>query len=195
MEYQPGAESRSDLSHPAHPLPSEFPHTMPISLYQASIPVFTRALANLARILDKAATHAAETGTDPATLLGARLAPDMFPLTHQVQSACDAAKLAATRLSGITPPVDPDTETTFPELQARIAKTLALLNSVQPAQIDGQEERVVVLKTPSRELTFNGQSYLLAFALPNFYFHMTTAYAILRNQGVAIGKLDYLGGI
>ena len=166
---------------------------MTTSLYKTSVPVFTRALGNLAHILDKAVAHAAEKGIDPSTLLEARLAPDMYPLTRQVQGACDAAKFAGARLAGIAAPVFADTETTFPELQARITKTLEFLASISPAQIDGQEERTVVLKTPSKELTFTGLRYLLDFATPNFYFHATTAYAILRNQGVGIGKLDYLG--
>lgn len=166
---------------------------MTTSLYQTSVPVFTRALGNLASILDKAVAHTTEKGVAPSTLLEARLAPDMFPLTRQVQSACDAAKFAAARLAGIPAPVFADVETTFPELQSRITKTLEFLASVAPEQIDGQEERAVLLKTPSKELSFTALRYLLDFATPNFYFHATTAYAILRNQGVAIGKLDYLG--
>ena len=168
-------------------------HTMTISLYQSSVPDFVRTLGNLSRILDKAVAHAADKGLDASTLVNARLAPDMFPLARQVQSACDAAKLATARLSGVQAPVHADTETTFGQLQERIHQTLAFLRSVDAAQIDGQEDRPVTLKTPSRELAFTGQSYLLGFALPNFFFHVTTAYAILRHEGVALGKMEYRG--
>ncbi|HOU65126.1 MAG TPA: DUF1993 domain-containing protein, partial [Thermomonas sp.] len=166
---------------------------MSLSMHAASVPVFRQMLAALAGVLAKAETHASERKIDPVALLQARLFPDMFPLARQVQSACDAAKLATARLSGVQAPVHADTETTFGQLQERIHQTLAFLRSVDAAQIDGQEDRPVTLKTPSRELAFTGQSYLLGFALPNFFFHVTTAYAILRHEGVALGKMDYLG--
>ncbi|MGO8918952.1 MAG: DUF1993 family protein [Stellaceae bacterium] len=168
---------------------------MPLSMYQASIPVFTRALGILSTLLDKAAAHAEARKIDPAVFINARLAPDMFPLARQVQAASDAAKSCAARLAGIEVPSFPDTETTFPELKARIAKTVDFLESVRPAQIDGSEERVITLKLRGTEVGFPGQRYLLAFILPNFFFHVTTAYDILRHNGLEIGKLDYLGGI
>jgi hypothetical protein len=168
---------------------------MSLSLYQASIPVFTRALGILSAILDKAAAHAEAKKIDPSVFITARLAPDMYSLARQVQAASDAAKSGAARLAGIDVPSFPDTETTFPELQARIAKTVAFLESVSPAQIDGNEERAITLKLRDREVHFVGQSYLLGFNLPNFYFHVAMAYAILRHNGVEIGKRDYLGGV
>lgn len=168
---------------------------MPLSMYQASVPVFQRQLGVLSQLLHKGQAHAQAQGQEPAVLLQARLAPDMFPLTRQVQSASDAAKFGAARLAGIAPPRFEDTETTFDELQARIAATLDFLSTVQPDQIDGSEGRSIVLKVGGREMPFEGQPYLLGFVLPNFFFHVTTAYAILRHQGVAVGKRDFLGQI
>lgn len=166
---------------------------MPLSMYQASIPIFTRALGILATLLDKAAAHAEARKIDAAVFINARLAPDMFPLGRQVQAASDAAKSCAARLAGIEVPSFPDTETTFPELKQRIAKTVAFLGSLRPAQIDGSEEQAITLKLRGREVAFSGQNYLFAFALPNFFFHVTTAYDILRHNGLEIGKADYLG--
>lgn len=166
---------------------------MPLSMYQASIPVFVRQLRNLSTILDKAEEHAQTRGDAPSLLIEARLAPDMFPLSRQVQSASDSAKGAAARLAGIELPSFPDTETSFAELKERIAKTIAFLESVPAEKIDGSEEREVVLRPRGMEMRFDGQGYLLTFALPNFFFHVTTAYAILREQGVPIGKMDFLG--
>jgi uncharacterized protein len=166
---------------------------MALSMYDASVPVFSRALGQLAHLLDKGLAHAQAAGSDPAALVVARLAPDMFPLARQVQSASDASKLGTARIAGIVAPSFPDTETTFDELQARIAKTIDFLQTIERAQIDGSEEREVVMKAGGKELKFSAQRYLLQFALPNFFFHVTTAYAILRSQGVPIGKLDYLG--
>ncbi|KQP44156.1 DUF1993 family protein [Pseudorhodoferax sp. Leaf274] len=166
---------------------------MPLSMYQASVPVFQRQLGVLSQLLHKGLAHAQAQGQDPAVLLQARLAPDMFPLTGQVQSASDAAKFGAARLGGIVPPRFEDNEATFDELQARIAKTLEFLATVRPEQIDGSESRAIVLKVGGREMPFEGQPYLLGFVLPNFFFHVTTAYDILRHQGVAIGKRDFLG--
>jgi uncharacterized protein len=166
---------------------------MPISMYQASVPVFQRTLGALDKILDKAAAYAEERKIDPAVLVGARLYPDMFPLSRQVQIATDHAKGASARLAGLPVPSFEDAEKSFPELKARIAKTLAFIATVKPEQIDGSEGRDITLKAGPRELSFKGQEYLLFFALPNFYFHATTAFGILRHNGVPIGKLDFLG--
>jgi len=166
---------------------------MPLSMYQASISVFVRALGNLSVILDRAAAHAEARKIDPSVFINARLAPDMFPLSRQMQSASDSAKGCAARLAGVEVPSYPDTETTFAELQARITKTVAFLQSLGPDLIDGSEERAIVLKLRGRETRFTGQHYLLNFALPNFFFHAVTAYDILRHNGVEIGKQDFLG--
>lgn len=168
---------------------------MSLSMYQASIPLFVRMFGNLAAILDKAALYADAKKIDPAVLLNARLAPDMHPLTRQVQIASDAAKGCAARLAGVEIPGFADTESSFAELQARIQKTLDFIQGFSPAQIDGSEEREVVMRFPGAELKFSGQDYLLHFVLPNFYFHLTTAYAILRHNGLEIGKMDYLGPV
>ena len=167
---------------------------MSISLYQASVPVFIRGLENLSRIIEKGAMHAVARKIDPDTFLQARLHADMFPLLRQVQIVSDTAKGAGARLAGIEVPNMPDTETSFLELQQRIDKTLHFLRSLKPEQIDGQEGRRITMPTRTRgELVFNGQSYLLEFALPNFFFHVSTAYGILRHNGVELGKRDYLG--
>ncbi len=166
---------------------------MTLSMYQASIPVFIRVLGNLSKILDKGFAFAETKKIDPGVLINARLAPDMFPLSRQVQIATDGVKGCAARLAGIEVPSYLDNETTFPELQARIKKTVDFVNTVNPSQIDGSEERIVTLKVRNRELTFKGQPYLLHYVLPNLFFHTTTAYAILRHNGVEVGKLDYLG--
>ncbi|MGZ8175069.1 MULTISPECIES: DUF1993 domain-containing protein [Methylobacter] len=166
---------------------------MSLTMYQASIPVFVRMLDNLSGILDKAAAHAEAKKIDPAIFINARLAPDMFPLSRQVQIATDMVKGCAARLAGIEVPSYEDNETTFPELQARIAKTKAFIESVSASQVDGSEERKITLKFGSKGLSFLGQAYLLDFVLPNFHFHLTTTYAILRHNGVEIGKKDYTG--
>jgi len=163
-------------------------------MYQASIPAFVRMLGNLSAILDKAAAHAEAKKIDPAVFINARLAPDMFPLSRQVQIATDMVKGCAARLAGIEVPSYEDNESTFAELQARIAKTKEFLQTVSAAQIDGSEERQITLKFGSKELNFLGQAYLLDFVIPNFHFHLTTTYAILRHNGVEIGKKDYVGG-
>ena len=168
---------------------------MSLSLYQASVPVFVRMFGNLSAILDKAAAYAEARKIDPAVLLNARLAPDMHPLTRQIQIASDAVKGCAARLAGVEVPSFADSESSFAELQARIAKTLEFVYSLTPAQIDSGEGREVVLKFPGAELKFKGEDYLLHFVLPNFYFHITTAYAILRHNGLDIGKMDYLGRV
>jgi hypothetical protein len=163
---------------------------MTFSIHQASAPVFTRALTNLSAMIDK--TLAA--GVSEATLLEARLAPDMHPLPRQIQMASDSAKGAVARLAGVEPPAMPDTETTIAELKARIAATIAYVNSIEAAALDGAEDREVVLKFPGAEMKFSGADFLTGFALPNFYFHITIAYALLRANGAPIGKMDFLGG-
>src|SRR3989344_5936638 len=168
---------------------------MSLSMYQASTPVFIRGLENLSAILDKAAAYAEARKIDPAILINARLAPDMFPLSRQVQIATDGAKGCAARLAGIEVPSYEDNEATFPELQARIKKTIAFLKSVSAAKIDGSEERKISLKLRGKDVSFLGQPYLLKFVLPNFFFHITTAYDILRHNGLEIGKPDYIGSM
>jgi uncharacterized protein len=166
---------------------------MSLTMYQASIPVFIHMLGNLSKILDKAATYAEAKKIDPAILINARLAPDMYPLNRQIQIATDMAKGCAARLAGIEVPSYEDNESTFPDLQARIAKTVAFLQSVSAEQINGSEERTVTLKMHGKEIGFLGQPYLLHYVLPNFYFHITVAYAILRHNGLEIGKMDFVG--
>ncbi len=166
---------------------------MSITMYQASIPVFVRMLANLSKILDKAAAHAETKKIDPAIFVNGRLTPDMFPLSRQVQIATDVVKGCAARLAGIEVPSYEDNEASFAELQARIAKTKAFIESVNSTQVDDSEDHPITLKFGSKELHFLGQAYLLDFVLPNFYFHITTTYAILRQSGVDIGKTDYTG--
>jgi hypothetical protein len=168
---------------------------MSLSMYQASVPAFVQLLQAMSGVLDKAEAHAAQRKIDPAILLGARLFPDMFPLSRQVQIACDFAKGAAARLGGLEVPVYEDTEKTFAELKARIARTIAFVQSVKPAQIDGSENRDVTVKIAGKPVTFKGQPYLVQFALPNFYFHLTAAYAVLRHSGVELGKRDYMGQV
>jgi hypothetical protein len=159
------------------------------------VPVFVRTLGNLSAILDKAVRWAEAKKIDPAVLVNARLAPDMFALARQVQIASDAAKGCAARLAGLEVPSFPDTEATLPELQARIKKTIDFVQSIKPAQIDGSEDKTINLKVGPREMSFKGQAYLLGFVLPNLYFHVTTAYAILRHNGLDVGKADFLGNI
>lgn len=166
---------------------------MPLSMYQVSIPVFVRGLGVLTTLLDKAAAHAREQGIDPATLVEARLAPDMMTLAAQIQRASDTSKLAAERLTGRASPRFEDTERTLLELQQRIAATVAYLTTIDDVAMADSEQRSVTLNFGSFKPTFTGQQYLLTFALPNFFFHVTTAYDILRHQGLAIGKRDYLG--
>jgi hypothetical protein len=166
---------------------------MPLSMYQASVPVFTRAFANLSAILDKGAAFAEAKKIDPSVLINSRLAADMFPLARQVQIATDVTKGGVARLAGIEVPSFPDTEATFPELKERIKKTVDFIKSVKPAQVDGSEEKTVKIKVGGNELEFTGQAYLFGFVLPNLYFHSTITYAILRHNGVEVGKADYLG--
>ena len=166
---------------------------MTISMYQASVPVFIHMLNNLVAILEKAAAHAEAKKIDPAVLINSRLAPDMFPLSRQVQIATDGAKGCAARLAGLEPPRYEDNESTFPELIARLRKTIDYLATFTPAQIDGSEEKTIVMKFRDSSRTFVGLPYLLHYVLPNFYFHVTTTYAILRHCGVELGKQDFLG--
>jgi len=166
---------------------------MALSMYQASVPVFIHYLTAFAKILDKAAAHAAARKIDPAVLAGMRLAPDMFPFAQQVRSATDHALRVGGGLSGLEAPKLADGDATFDQLKERIAKTVAFLKGLKPAQIDGTEEKEVTLTLGGKPRPFKGQALLVDFALPNFYFHVTTAYAILRHAGVEIGGRDYMG--
>lgn len=168
---------------------------MALSVYQVSAPELARMLGNLKDIVQKAASHAVAKKIDANALLQARLYPDMYPLPKQVQLACDMAKGGAARLAGVAVPVHEDTEKTFAELEARLDKTIAFINSLQPAQFEGAEDRKIELTFPGITLNFTGLSYLNTFVLPNFYFHATTVYAILRHNGVELGKGDFLGKI
>ena len=166
---------------------------MRATMYSLSIPVFRRSLTNLSAILDKAAAHAQARKIDPAVLLGARLYPDMFTFTRQVQLASDFAKGAAARLAGDVPPKYDDVEVSFAELKERIARTIAFLDAAKPERIDGSEQREIELKGANQTWRFTGLDFLAHFALPNFFFHMTTAYDILRHNGVELGKSDFVG--
>jgi uncharacterized protein len=166
---------------------------MKISMYQASAPRFINMLNNLSGILDKAQAHAEAKKLDPAALTEYRLFPDMLPFKRQVQIACDSAKGAVARLAGVEVPRHEDTEQTFADLKARIAKTVDFIKTVAPAQLEGCEDRNIHLKLGPREVDYTGIQYLLGHALPNFYFHVTTAYDILRHNGVELGKRDYIG--
>jgi hypothetical protein len=166
---------------------------MTLSMYQASVPVFMRALANLRTVLEKGEAYATEKGFDPDVLVQSRLIADMFPLSRQVQIACDMAKNGSFRLAGIEPPAFKDDETTFAQLVARIERTREAIGALRADQIDGSETRDIHLTMRTGELHFKGQAYLLTFLLPNLYFHSTTTYAILREAGVPIGKTDFIG--
>ncbi len=166
---------------------------MPFTIYDASIPIFIRGMRNLASYLGKAQADVLSRRIDPAVIIDARLAPDMHKLSRQVQIASDTVKNAAARLAGQEAPSFPDTETTFDELQARIEKTVAFLTTVTAEHVQGSEDRTITVKFPGREVTFTGASYLTGFVLPNLYFHMTAAYAILRHNGVPLGKADFMG--
>jgi len=168
---------------------------MTAPLYAYSVPALKLGLTNLSSLLDKAAAHADARKLDGKFIADARLIVDMFPLKRQVQIACDTAKGAAARLAGVEMPAYEDNEATIPELKARIAKTLAFIDTVRPEQFEGKESQDIVLKFPSITMNFNGLSYLTTFVLPNFYFHVMAAYSILRANGVEVGKNDYLGKI
>jgi len=168
---------------------------MAFSMYTASVPVFQHMLRNLSHILDKGEANAEARKFDPSVLANFRLAPDMLPFTKQVQIACDAAKLAVTRIGGLEAPKFEDNEATFPELKARIQKTLDFLATVPAAKLDGTEDRDITFPVGREKTrTMTAQAYLTTWALPNFFFHITTAYAILRHNGVDLGKPDYLVG-
>ncbi|KAB2913445.1 MAG: DUF1993 domain-containing protein [Hyphomicrobiaceae bacterium] len=168
---------------------------MSLSMYQASVPVFVQILTALSTVLDKAQAHAAARKIDPGVLLAARLAPDMFPLTSQVQIACDFAKGAATRLAGAKVPSWPDNEKSFADLGERISKTIDFVQAFKPAQIDGSEARDVTISVAGQAVTFKGRPYLIHYVMPNFYFHATVAYAILRHNGVELGKRNFVGKV
>jgi hypothetical protein len=165
------------------------------TLYDSSIPALMRGLTNMSAILDKAAAYSAAKKIDPAVLPQARLYPDMHPLSRQVQIACDTAKGAGGRLAGVEIPKHEDTETTLPELKARIAKTLEFLKTITPEKMPGDESRTIEIKFPNGSWKFTAFSYLNDFVLPNFYFHDSMVYALLRKSGVEIGKGDFLGAI
>jgi uncharacterized protein len=166
---------------------------MSISLYDVSIPVLSSSLTNLSGILDKAMSHADAKKVDPKVLPAARLIIDMLPLSAQIQIACDTAKGAAARLAGVEAPKYDDTESTIPELKARISKTLDFLKSLKAEQFRDAETRTIEIKRPQTTLQFTGLSYLTNFVLPNFFFHVTMAYALLRKNGIELGKGDFLG--
>ena len=167
--------------------------TTTISMYSASVPVFVKMLGNLDRWLDAATAHAAAKSFDPQVLLGTRLAPDMLPFTKQIQIASDTVKHCVARLSGTVAPKFEDNEATIAELKQRIAKTIDFVQSVPADQINGSDAKVIEVPMRGTALTFSGETYLKHWVLPNFYFHLTTAYALLRHNGVPLGKPDYLG--
>jgi uncharacterized protein len=166
-----------------------------LSMHQASGPVFKTGLTSLSAILDKTVTQCGERKIDPAVLMADRLAPDMLPFTRQVLIACDFAKNTMFRLAGLEVPKIEDVEKTVEELQARIRRTLELVDSVPASGVDGSEDRTITMTVGGQAMSFSGRDYLLQFALPNFYFHLTMAYAILRHNGVQIGKRDFLGAL
>jgi hypothetical protein len=166
---------------------------MALGMYAASVPMLKTLLNALSNVLDKGAAFAEAKKIDQTVLTGDRLAPDMFALSRQVQVATDMAKGGVARLAGVEIPAYEDTETTFEQLKARIAKTVAFIDSFTPAQIDGSEDKTVVLKMRSGDVSFTGQRYLIGFVIPNVTFHCTTAYNILRHNGVDVGKKDFLG--
>ncbi|EQD35956.1 protein containing Domain of unknown function DUF1993 [mine drainage metagenome] len=166
---------------------------MSLSMYSLTVPVFTAKLTQLAAILKKGAAFAEARKIEPEVLIQARLYPDMFPLARQIQIATDQAKGCGARLAGLEPPKFEDVEKTFPELDGRIERTLAFLKTLKPAAIEGSEDRTIRLEMRGHTREFKGLAYLLDYVYPNFYFHATTAYAILRHNGVEIGKNDFLG--
>ena len=168
---------------------------MTLSMYQLAVPPFVQGLGALSAVLAKGEAFAGSKKVDPAVLLAARLAPDMFPLSRQVQIACDFAKSTAARLAGIEVPSWKDDEKTVADLRSRVAKTLDYVRSFKPGQIDGSEQRDVAITLAGKPVSFKGQPYLVHFVLPNFYFHCTVAYAILRHNGVELGKRDFMGSV
>jgi uncharacterized protein len=168
---------------------------MSITMHSASVPVFVRMLTNLGQWLDKAEAHAAAKKFETGVFLASRLAPDMLPFTSQIQIACDGAKLAVARLSGVDAPKFEDNETSFAELRERVRKTLDFVQSVPASKIEGTEDKDVTIPRRAGPITLKGEIYLKHFVLPNFYFHMTTTYALLRHNGVELGKNDFLGAL
>ena len=187
-ETQPSGYVRASTFHPTESA------VMSLSLYEVSIPAFVRGLRNLSAWLEKAEAHAGQSRGSLDRYLGARLAPDMHPFPRQIQIASDAAKGAGARLAGSEPPAFADEEKTFPELKARIAKTIDYLDGLDRATIDGKEDRRVSLPTPNGALDLSARDFLTQFALPNFYFHLVTAYGLLRMEGAPLGKLDFITG-
>ena len=171
------------------------PETLPmtLSMHAASVPVFARALSNLQDVLRKGEVFAGEKAFAPEVLLQSRLIADMLPLVRQVQIATDMAKNGACRLAGIEPPKFDDDEATFAQLYARIDRAITVIQGLSPGQFDGSEGRAITLQMRTGEMHFEGQAYLLDFVIPNLFFHCTTSYAILREAGVPIGKMDYMG--
>ena len=168
---------------------------MALTIYDMSIPALVRALNNLTALLDKGAAYAEAKKFDVAVLVQSRLYPDMHPLAKQVQISCDTAKGAAARLAGVDPPSHPDNEVSMADLKARIAKTLEFVKSIKAEQLDNADTRAIEVKTPRSTLHFTGLTYLSGFVLPNLYFHISIVYALLRHNGVEIGKMDFLGPI
>src|SRR5579862_1111354 len=168
---------------------------MAISMYRASVPLFVQVLNSLSAIIDKAEAHCEARKIDPAVLIGYRLAPDMYPLSRQLQIVSDMTRGAAARLAGTEPPSWPDTETTFAELKARLAKTLDFVQGFRPDQIDGSDERQVTIQGGGNTFTFTGESYLIHFVMPNVLFHAATFYDILRHAGLELGKRDFIGQV
>ena len=166
---------------------------MTISMYQASVPRFANILGNLSGILDKAQAHVDAKKIDATVLTGYRLFPDMLPMTTQVQIACDSAKGVVARLAGVDIPAYEDNEKTLADLKARVARTIAFIQTMTPAQIDGTEDKEIITRRGDKETRYTGMQFLLGHAVPNFYFHVTTTYNILRHNGVEIGKRDFLG--
>ena len=188
-------ETDEQLRSDAGPTQSMGAMAMSLSMYQASIPAFVQMLNSLSAILDKAEAHAANRKIEPEVLLNYRLTPDMLPFVRQIQIAADLAKGAAARLAGVEVPKHDDTEKTFADLKARLAKTLAFVQSFKPSDIDGSEDREIRLTLGEHTMSFKGQPYLVHFVMPNFHFHCTTAYDILRHCGVELGKRDFIGTI
>ena len=168
---------------------------MTISMHSASVPIFVRMRKNLTQWLDKAEAHAQAKKFEPSVYLSARLAPDMLPFTNQIQIACDAVKFGVARLSGVEAPKFADDEASLADLKARIAKTIEFIESVPASKIDGTEDKDVVVPRRDGSMTLKGEAYLKHFVLPNFFFHVTTTYALLRHNGVALGKSDFLGAL
>ena len=166
---------------------------MSITMHSASVPIFVRMLANLTTWLDKAEAHAAAKKFDTSVYLGTRLAPDMLPFTKQIQIACDTVKFCVARLAGVEAPKFDDTETTLAELRERVNATIAYVKSVPAAQIDGSEDKDITIPRRDGSMVMKGEAYLKHYVLPNTFFHLTTAYALLRHHGVDLGKVDYLG--